>query len=478
MQRCGLFFVLVMLALAVMPAFAAGSPVGKPKPPSATAPKPAKPVKPTPPPPPPPPPVAEEDMTAPTEPGFGLHGEYFADDALTKLVLTRLDPKVEFNWGGGAPGAGVPGDYFACRWRGYVLPKFAETYAFWASADDYARVTVDGKLLMTTWPNEPRKDRGEIELTPEKLHTIVVEHREVNGGASMALYWSSKSQPAEVIPNERLYPLRLRIGKVLFTDAPQGPKGTVYLQTPAEGPKALTKAGASEPMINWTGEMVLFTAGWHASWNDMKTVKNTELYSMKPDGSDQRRISANFYPDMMPTLSRDARRIAFVADPLGGNRDIFIMPVGGRPRQLTSDPGMDLLPVFSPDGKKVAFQTDRNGRWEIFSINVDGTEEALFVEGDGWNPVFSPDGKKVLFLSGRDGQTDLYLMTLETKAITRVTKTPDAESNPTFSPDGSEIAFIMSHDKDKKDIFVMALDGKGLRYMTNTGNVVSFSWGW
>ncbi|HOF87774.1 MAG TPA: PA14 domain-containing protein, partial [Armatimonadota bacterium] len=428
--------------------------------------------------PPPPPPVNAEDMTPPAMPGFGLHGEYFADDALTKLVFTRLDAKVEFQWGGGSPGPGVPGDNFTCRWRGYVLPQYAETYTFWASADDYARITVDGQLLMTTWPNEPRKERGEIELTPDTLHTIVVEHREAGGGASMALYWSSKSQPAEVIPTERLYPPRMRIGKVLYATAGLGAKGKVYLLTPTEGPKELTQAGAAEPTINWMGDTALFTACWHTSWNDPKTVKNTELYSMKPDGADQRRITSNFYPDMMPALSRDGRRVAFVADTANGNRDIYTMVMGGRPRQLTTDAGMDLLPVISPDGKQVAFQTNRNGRWEIFAVNVDGTGEAPLVEGVAWSPAYSPDGKKLLFLSSRGGQTDLYQMLLETQEVIRVTNTPDVESNPLYSPDGSEIAFIMSGGGGKTDIHVMALDGKGLRKMTDTGNVVSFAWGW
>jgi TolB protein len=180
----------------------------------------------------------------------------------------------------------------------------------------------------------------------------------------------------------------------------------------------------------------------------------------------------------MPALSRDGKKLAFVADPNNGNREIFIMPIGGRPRQLTDNPGMDLQPTFSPDGKQVAFQSEREGHMLLMAVNADGTEETQLVDGDGWNPVYSPDGKKLLFLSTRDGQTDIYLATLETKAVTRVTNTEDAEGCPVFSPDGSEVAFIATSDKGKKDIFVMALNGNGLRRVTTTGNVVSFSWGW
>lgn len=468
----------LLLLLLVLPVLAA-KPPGKPKPPANPANQPAKPPKEQP----KPPetvavPATTEDLTPPATPGFGLHGEYFIDDALKSLGATRLDAKIDFQWGGGPAYPGLPADNFTCRWRGFILPKYAETYTFWASADDCSRITVDGTLLATTWPGETRKERGDIALTPDKLHTIIVEHREYGGGAGMSLYWSSKSQAQQVVPTEALYPPRIRVGKILFTDAGQGMKGKVYLLAGADAPKALTQPGATEPALDTLGDTAVFTACWTASWGDAKTVKNTELYIMKPDGTDQRRITTNFYPDMMPALSRDGKKLAFVADPNNGNRDIFIMPIGGRPRQLTDNPGMDLQPTFSPNGKQVAFQSERDGHMLLMAVNADGTEETQLVDGDGWNPVYSPDGKKLLFLSSRDGQTDIYLATLETKEVVRLTKSEDAEACPVFSPDGSEVAFIATSDPGKKDIFVMALDGKGLRRVTTAGNVVSFTWGW
>ena len=47
----------------------------------------------------------------------GYAAEYFANRNLTGApALTRTDAAVDFEWGGGAPGDGVPADNFSARW--------------------------------------------------------------------------------------------------------------------------------------------------------------------------------------------------------------------------------------------------------------------------------------------------------------------------------------------------------------------------
>ena len=50
-------------------------------------------------------------------------------------VLTRIDPAINFNWGLGSPGSGVPVDTFMVKWTGYLtLP--AGSYTFGVKRDD------------------------------------------------------------------------------------------------------------------------------------------------------------------------------------------------------------------------------------------------------------------------------------------------------------------------------------------------------
>ena len=53
--------------------------------------------------------------------------------------------------------------------------------------------------------------------------------------------------------------------------------------------------------------------------------------------------------------------------------DIWVMDAAGALTQLTNDPGFDSAPTWSPDGTKLAFQSNRDGDFEIYTMNADGT---------------------------------------------------------------------------------------------------------
>ena len=68
-------------------------------------------------------------------------------------------------------------------------------------------------------------------------------------------------------------------------------------------------------------------------------------------------------------VSPDGTQIVF--DLLG---DIYLMPIGGSAtpaRRLTSGPAFDMQPRFSPDGKRIAITSDRDGLWNIWTVEVE-----------------------------------------------------------------------------------------------------------
>jgi hypothetical protein len=84
----------------------------------------------------------------------GYHAEYYANQDLGgSPVLTRQDAAVDFAWGAGTPGDGVPVDHFSAKWnKSVMLP--AGVHAFTVRSDDEARLFVDGKLLLNHWINQ------------------------------------------------------------------------------------------------------------------------------------------------------------------------------------------------------------------------------------------------------------------------------------------------------------------------------------
>jgi Tol biopolymer transport system component len=61
----------------------------------------------------------------------------------------------------------------------------------------------------------------------------------------------------------------------------------------------------------------------------------------------------------------------------------------------------------------------------------------------GGAPAVSPDGSRIAFLSDRDGATDVYVIGADGKGETRLTRTPEAESQPEWSGDGGSIWFTV-----------------------------------
>jgi hypothetical protein len=48
---------------------------------------------------------------------------------------------------------------------------------------------------------------------------------------------------------------------------------------------------------------------------------------------------------------------------------------GSDERQLTDTPRFDENPAWSPDGTQIAFQTERDGNFEIYVMNADGSNQ-------------------------------------------------------------------------------------------------------
>jgi dipeptidyl aminopeptidase/acylaminoacyl peptidase len=92
--------------------------------------------------------------------------------------------------------------------------------------------------------------------------------------------------------------------------------------------------------------------------------------------------------DSQPVWSWDGQWIAFVRRE-GDNQDIYTVRADGSDlTRLTNHPAADVSPAWTPDHRLV-FHSLRDGRWSIYTMNADASDEHQLVSTDSppeWQP--------------------------------------------------------------------------------------------
>jgi hypothetical protein len=145
------------------------------------------------------------------------------------LVMSRVDPSVNFDWGNGSPDPNVDIDGFTVRWVGHLEVVEDANYTLSTQTDDGARLFIDGEELTLlrdsdglagAWRQQGMTwYRAEIYLDSD-LHDIEMHMYENAGGAGARLAWSSPSFGREIIPPMWLW-------QPMFASTPNPPDGSI-----------------------------------------------------------------------------------------------------------------------------------------------------------------------------------------------------------------------------------------------------------
>jgi hypothetical protein len=140
----------------------------------------------------------------------GLRGEYFAGLTFnaSSRVIERVDPRVAFDWGSGAPDSRLPVDSFQARWTGFLTPLASGDYTFRTRSDDGVRLWVDERLLVDEWVDRVATEdvAPPIALAQGVAVPIKLDYFERLRLASVELRWASGSGAAVTVPAAALRP--------------------------------------------------------------------------------------------------------------------------------------------------------------------------------------------------------------------------------------------------------------------------------
>jgi hypothetical protein len=116
-------------------------------------------------------------------------------------------------------------------------------------------------------------------------------------------------------------------------------------------------------------------------------------------------------------------------------------------------------PALSPDGSEIAFASGG----DIWTVPSKGGQARLLVTDRATEsrPLYSPDGSRLAFVSTRSGAANLYVLTLSTGKITRLTYADANEALDGWSRDGKWIYFTSGvNDVQRQgDIFRVSAAG-------------------
>ncbi len=156
-----------------------------------------------------------------------------------------------------------------------------------------------------------------------------------------------------------------------------------------------------------------------------------------------------------------------------GNFEIYTMNADGTGQtRITNHSAIDTEASFSPDGRQIVFASSRTGLGDIYRMNVDGTGLVRLTTSSAIDatPAWSPDGTKIAFTSRRDGNFEIYVMNADGTNQTRLTNNKAIDNEAEWSPDGSRLSFTSTRT-GLGDIYLMNANGSGVTRLTTSSAI-------
>ena len=243
--------------------------------------------------------------------------------------------------------------------------------------------------------------------------------------------------------------------------------------------KNITNSPEREDCSAWSPD------GNYILYNKESTVDGNpqvQIWIVKSDGSGAQLLAEG----NCPTWSPDGSNILFTKQNNGNDNsgsvtsvlytmhvsDILNGATQGEPIPLTDGSTLASCPLYSPDGKKIAYLEIENDNNVLKVIDADGKNLIALneIEGGVGCAAWSPDSSNLAFTVSKthNSPADVYMLTIGTRTITRITESPELTSNgdPFWSPDGTMLVFNSTMISGYFDLLVYKISEKKLLMLT------------
>ena len=155
-----------------------------------------------------------------------------------------------------------------------------------------------------------------------------------------------------------------------------------------------------------------------------------------------------------PSFSPDGQWIVFESHAVDVENDGIVTKykIDGTSGYIDLTPSGDNCkqPNWSPTEDRILYQKQDNGKWDIWVMNIDGSNKAMITSGEGnkTDAVFSYDGVWIIYSSENDEVelANIYKIPVSGGTPIRMTYYDGYDGAPSISPDGRQIVFESSPD--------------------------------
>jgi TolB protein len=182
---------------------------------------------------------------------------------------------------------------------------------------------------------------------------------------------------------------------------------------------------------------------------------------------------------------RERQRVRGTGQQNRESKEVWISDYdGANQRRITLGNELNAGPTWSPDGRAIAYSSwakvATGGGIDFYISRIFQGIRENPTKGrteSNMQPAFSPDGTRIAFASNRsDNNNEIYVMNVDGSGLRRLTNHPAADAVPTWSPNGTQLAFVSDRSGTPQIYLMSSTDGTGLRKITSESYADRPSW--